>query len=297
MYKFIARSLPLIFSLIIIISFNSCSESSNIISDIISNNVTAKDRLDSANAQAKREYGANTKLVLILGRNVIFEGTNKGTTDISIITAISDPNTLGAWMYVFKKPNTDTLAVYTPDPTPGERDCIELTSLFNINTILDLVADTSARNIISGTIQLVNNSNFNITTQSANLIDSDISLNYANTTNPIIKFNSSFVPDSSSTNGDRFFSIDTSNAVKTVNMFLIPSLGTLNLPQFITSLTGFPADLWIVNYKKSFPNNDVHNLILGTIVESNQMMGINLPPLLSFQSRVINISKYMNELD
>ena len=97
--------------------------------------------------------------------------------------------------------------------------------------------------------------------------------------------------------GDRFFSVDTSNAVKTVNMFLIPGLGTLNLPQFITSLTGFPADLWIVNYKKSYPNNDVHNLILGTIVESNQMMGISLPPPLSFQSRVINISKFVNELD
>jgi len=40
----------------------------------------------------------------------------------------------------------------------------------------------------------------------------------------------------------------------------------------------------------------VHNLILGTIVENNQTMGINLPPLL-FQSRVINISKYVNELD
>ena len=295
MYKTIKTSLLLIVSLIITLNITSCSNTSNIISDLISNNVTAKDRLDSAYAQAERKYGNNAELVLILGRNVLFEGTDKGKTDISIITALSDPNTLGAWMYVFKKPNTDTLAVYTPDPIPGERDCIELTSLFNINTILSLIADTSAANIISGAIQLVNNSNFNITTPTANLIDSDVSLNYANTTNPVIKFNSSFIPSRSSTNGDKFFSVDTTNAVRTVNMFLLPGLGTLNLPQFITSLTGFPADVWVVNYKKSFPNNDVHNLILGSVVETNQLMGINLPPL-SFQSRVINLSKFVNEL-
>jgi hypothetical protein len=296
MFKLFERSILFIVSIVIIINLHSCGDSANIITDIISNNVTAKDRLDSAYAQAIRKYGTNTKLVLILGRNVIFEGSHKGKTDISIITALSDPNILGAWMYVFKKPNTDTLAVYTPDPVPGERDCIELTAFFNLNTLLDLVADTSARNIISGTIQLVNNSNFNITTQTTDLIDSDVSLDYANSTSPIIKFNSSFIPDSSSTNGDKFFSIDTTNTVKTVNMFLIPGLGTLNLPQFITSLTGFPADLWIVNYKKSYPNNDVNNLVLGTVVENNQTMGINLPPLF-FQSSVINLSKYVNELN
>lgn len=295
MYKTIKTSLLLIVSLIITLNITSCSNTSNIISDIISNNVTAKDRLDSADAQAKRDHGNSTELVLILGRNVLFEGTDKGKTDISIITALSDPNTLGAWIYIFKKPNTDTLAVYTPDPIPGERDCIELTSLFNINTILSLIADTSAANIISGAIQLVNNSSFNITTPTANLIDSDVSLNYANITNPVIKFNSSFIPDSSSTNGDKFFSVDTTNTVRTVNMFLLPGLGTLNLPQYITSLVGFPADVWVVNYKKSFPNNDVHNLILGSVVETNQLMGINLPPL-SFQSRVINLSKFVNEL-
>jgi hypothetical protein len=294
MYKTIKTSLLLIVSFIITLNITSCSNTSNIISDIISNNVTAKDRLDSADAQAKRDHGNSTELVLILGRNVLFEGTDKGKTDISIITALSDPNTLGAWIYIFKKPNTDTLAVYTPDPTPGERDCIELTSIFNISTILSLITDTSAANITSGAIQLVNNSNFNITTPRVSLIDSDVSLNYANTTNPVIKFNSSFIPSSSSTNGDRFFSVDTTNAVRTVNMFLLPGLGTLNLPQFITSLTGFPADVWVVNYKKSFPNNDVHNLILGSVVEANQLMGIG-PPL-SFQSRVINLSKFVNEL-
>ena len=295
MYKSIRTYLLIVASFLITLNIISCSNTSNIISDIISNNVTAKDRLDSAYAQVTRKYGSNAELVLILGRNVLFEGTDMGKTDISIITALSDPNTLGAWMYIFKKPNTDTLAVYTPDPIPGERDCIELTSFFNINTILDLIADTSAANIISGAIQLVNNSNFNITTSTANLIDSDVSLNYANTTNPVIKFNSSFIPDSSSTNGDRFFSVDTTNSVKTVNMFLLPGLGTLNLPQYITSLVGFPADVWVVNYKKSFPNNDVHNLILGSVVEPNQLMGINFPPL-SFQSRVINLSKFVNEL-
>jgi hypothetical protein len=77
-------------------------------------------------------------------------------------------------------------------------------------------------------------------------------------------------------------------------MFLLPGLGTLNLPQYIISLTGFPADVWVVNYKKSFPNNDVHNLIIGSVVETNQLMGIG-PPL-SFQSRVINLSKFVNEL-
>lgn len=295
MCKLIKIRLFVIASIFVSLNLISCSNTSNIISDIISNNVTAVDRLDSAYAQATRKYGSNTKLVLILGRNVLFEGNDKGKTDISLVTALSDPNTLGAWMYVFKKPNTDTLAVYTPDPTPGERDCIELTSFFNINTILSLIADTSAANIISGAIQLVNNSNFNITTQTSNLIDSDVSLNYSNITDPIIKFNSSFIPDSSSTNGDKFFSIDTTSSVKTVNMFLLPGLGTLNLPQYITSLTGFPADLWVVNFKKSFPNNDVHNLILGTVVETNQLMGINFPPL-SFQSRVINLSKFVNEI-
>ena len=111
-----------------------CDNSTNVIQDIISNKVTAKDRLDSANAQASRKYGTNSKLVLILGQNVIYSGADMGRTDISIISGISDPNTLGAWIYVYKKTETDSLAVFTPDPTPGARNCIELTKIFNIKT-------------------------------------------------------------------------------------------------------------------------------------------------------------------
>lgn len=272
---------------------NSCSEDViNTVTQVFDNNISAKDRLDSAYAQATRTYGPNTKLVLILGQNVIFEGQDKGKTDISIISGISDPNQLGAWIYVFKKPNTDTLAVFTPNPLPGAKDCIELSKFFNTNTILELIADTSARNIVSGAISLVNSTNFNITTSSQNLIDSYTALELANTTNPIIKFNSSFVPSSSTLNGNYFFSNNTTGATKTVNMFLIPGLGTLNLPNYITNLTGFPADLWIVNYKKTYSGNVTENLILGTVVESNQQMGI---PLLSILSKCINLSKFVNQ--
>jgi hypothetical protein len=71
-------------------------------------------------------------------------------------------------------------------------------------------------------------------------------------------------------------------------MFLIPALGTLNLPAYITTLTGFPQDLWIVNYK--LDNAGVtQNFIAGTVVESTQNMGIAALGLLS---KVINISKY-----
>jgi hypothetical protein len=73
-------------------------------------------------------------------------------------------------------------------------------------------------------------------------------------------------------------------------MFLIPGLGTLNLPSFITTLTGFPADLWVVNYKKT-QGLASDNLILGTVVQSNQTMGI---PYLTIISRAINLSKYVN---
>lgn len=236
----------LLFVLITVLFFatlQSCNTDPASITEIIYNRVSAKDRLDSANAQAQRKYGSGAKLVLILGQNVIFEGADKGKADISVITGLSDPNNLGAWIYVYKKPGTDTLAVYTPNPTPGAKDCIELTSIFNINTLIGLIPDTSAKNIIQGAIALVNNTNFNITTSSSQIVDSDVSLNWANSTNPVIKFNSSFVPSSSTLNGDYFFSNNTSGATKTVNMFLIPGLGTLNLPNYITSITGFPSDM------------------------------------------------------
>jgi hypothetical protein len=275
------------FSMVSILS--SCNNTSNIISDIVSNKVTAKDRIDSANAQATRKYGLNAKLVLVLGQNVIFDGTDKGRTDIGIISAVSDPNTLGAWIYVFKKPGTDTLAVYTPNPIPGARDCIELTKFFSTNTLIGLISDTSARNIVQGAISLINNSNFNITTSSSNLVDSDISLDYANSSNPVIKFNSSFVPSSSTLNGNGFFTGTYTS--KTVNMFLIPAAGTLNLPNYITNLLGFPNDLWVVNYKRT-SGSSTDNLILGTVVQSSQQMGITL---LGLVSKAINLSKFVNQ--
>lgn len=273
------------------VAVSSCSDPAKVITQLLENKVTAKERLDSANAQAMSKYGSSTKLVLVLGQNVLFEGTDKGKTDISIISALSDPNSIGAWIYVFKKPGTDTLAVYTPNPTPGTSDCIELTKIFNLNTLLGLIADTSARNIVSGALALINNSNFNINTSTNQLVDSDVSLDYANSSNPVIKFNSTFVPSSSVQNGNYFFTNNVSGATKTVNMFLIPALGTLNLPSYITTLTGFPNDLWVVNYKKAFTGS-TENLILGTVVTSSQQMGI---PFLSLLSRAINLSKFVNE--
>jgi hypothetical protein len=192
---------------------------------------------------------------------------------------------------VFKKPGTDTLRVYTPNPTPGAKDCWELTKYFNLNTLLTLIPDTSARNIISGAISLINNSSFTISTSSSLLVDSDVSLDYANSTNPVIKFNSSFIPSSSTLNGNYFFSNDTTGYSKTVNMFLIPALGTLNLPFYITQLTGFPNDLWVVNYKKT-QGTTSNNLIMGTVVQSTQTMGI---PYLTLLSKCINLSKFVNQ--
>jgi len=273
------------------VALQSCNTDPASITEIIYNRVSAKDRLDSANAQAQRKYGAGAKLVLILGQNVIFEGTDKGKTDISIVSGISDPNSIGAWIYVYKKPGTDTLAVYTPNPTPGAKDCWELTSFFNINTLIGLIPDTSAKNIIQGAITLVNNTNFNITTPVSQIVDSDVSLGWANSTNPVIKFNSSFIPSSSTLNGDYFFSNNTSGATKTVNMFLIPGLGTLNLPGYISTLTGFPADIWVVNYKKSFTAAS-ESLTIGTVVGSSQILGI---PFLSLSSKCINLSKFINQ--
>jgi hypothetical protein len=268
--------------------FYSCSENvTNVINDIISNKITVKDRLDSAFAQASRKYSPSVKLVLIFGKNVIFEGTDAGKTDITGLSALSNPDTIGAWLYIFKKPGSDTLAVYTPNPTPGARDCIELTSIFNFNTILSLIADTSAKNIVSGCWStLATNTNFFISTSSSEIVNSDVSLGYSNTANPVIKFNSSFIPTSSTNNGQSFFASGTN---KTVNMFLIPALGTLKLPDFVTSLINFPSDLWIVNYKKS-NGTTTENYIAATVTKSSQNMTINIPP--TFSSKVINLSKY-----
>ncbi len=193
------------------------------------------------------------------------------------------------WLYIFRAPGDTSLKVYTPNPLPTANDCIELTAIFNTGTLLNLIQDTSAKNIVAGALALLTTSGINITTSTSVLIDSDVSLNLANTTSPIIKFDSSFVPGTSSLNGNAFFS---SGSNKTINMFLIPAAGTLNLPQFITNLTGFPADLWIVNYKKQNSSNQTENLILGTVVDNSQQMGL---PLLGVTSKVINISKYVTQ--
>lgn len=273
--------------LFISLSFFSCSETAtNVINDIISNKVTAKDRLDSAFAQASRKYSPSVKLVMIFGKNVLFDGTDVGKTDITGLTILSDPNNIGAWLYIFKKPGTDTLAVYTPNPTPGARDCIELTALFNFNTVISLIADTSARNIVSGALSMINNTNFFISTSSSEIVNSDVAYGYSYSSNPVIKFNSSYLPTQSTNNGQSFFTTGTS---KTVNMFLIPALGTLNLPAYITGLLNFPSDLWIVNYKRT-NNSIVENYISATVTKSSQSMSIIIPP--AFTSKAINLSKY-----
>ncbi len=268
--------------------FYSCNDTTtNIINDIISNKVTAKDRLDSAFAQASRKYSPSVKLVMIFGKNVLFDGADVGKTDITGLTILSDPNQIGAWLYIFKKPGVaDSLAVYTPNPLPGARDCIELTSIFNLSTVLSLIADTSAKNIVSGALSLINNTNFFISTSTSEIVNSDSSYNYSYYSNPTIKFNSMFFPSADTNNGHSFFASGTN---KTVNMFLIPALGTLNLPAYITSLLNFPSDLWVVNYKRTNVSLN-ENYITATVTKSNQTMTINIPPV--FSSKVINLSKY-----
>jgi hypothetical protein len=285
----------LIFVLLVLFAasaFFSCKDTAtNIINDIISNKVTAKDRLDSAMAQASRKYTPSVKLVMIFGKNVIFEGNDAGKTDMTGITILSNPDSVGTWLYIFKKPGSDTLAVYTPNPTPGARDCFELTSLFNFNTIISLIADTSARNIVSGALSLINNTNFFISTSTSEIVNSDVGFNYSYTSNPIIKFNSSFNPSPSTNNGQSFFTSGTYTN-KTVNMFLIPALGTLNLPAYVTSLLNFPSDLWVVNYKRTSGSDGpvTENFIAATVTKSSQNMTINIPP--GFTSKAINLSKY-----
>lgn len=265
---------------------SSCDSATNVVNDLTSNKLTAKDRLDSAYAQAKRKYSPSTELVLIFGKNVLFSGNDVGKTDITLITGATDPNNIGAWLYIFKKPGTTDLAVYTPNPVPGARDCIELTAVFNTSTILSLIADTSAKNIVAGALSLVTNSNFKISTKTDSLVNSDAAYNYSYSVSPVIKFNDSFIPSSSTYNGSAFFAQSGTN--KTVNMFLIPALGTLNLPAYISTLTGFPQDLWIINYKLD-TGGSTKNFIAGTVVKSDQNMGISILGLLS---KTINISKY-----
>lgn len=267
---------------ILILSFSSCTKDdiTNVINTVTTVEVTAKDRLDSANAQATRKYGASTKLVLIMGRNV----DANGKTSLSALNALSNPDTISAWLYVYRVPSDTSLRIYTPNPLITANDCIELTAFFNPNQLISLIQDTSARNIVSGAFNIITSANVGITTSPSALINSNISLSLANVSDPVIKFNSSFVPDTSHLNGNVFLSTGTN--VKR-NMFLIPAAGTLNLPAYITNLTGFPADLWVVQYKK----NTSESLILGTVVQSGQLMGVPI----GIQSPVINLSKYSTE--
>lgn len=269
---------------IFVLSLSSCNNTvESIINAVTTVEVTAKERLDSANAQATRKYGASTKLVLIMGRNV----NANGKTTLSVLNSVANPDTISAWLYVYRVPSDTSLRIYTPNPLITANDCIELTAFFNPNQLISLIQDTTARNIISGAFSVVTSANVGITTSPSVLLNSDASLNLANATNPIIKFNSSFVPDTSHMNGSIFLSGSTSQSR---NMFLIPAAGTLNLPSYITNLTGFPADLWVVQYKRT--NSGVQqSLILGTVVQSGQLMGVPI----GIQSAVINLSKDASE--
>ena len=266
---------------IFVLSLSSCNNTvESIINAVTTVEVTAKERLDSANAQATRKYGASTKLVLIMGRNV----NANGKTTLSVLNSVANPDTISAWLYVYRVPSDTSLRIYTPNPLITANDCIELTAFFNPNQLISLIQDTTARNIISGAFSVVTSANVGIFTSPSVLLNSDASLNLANATNPIIKFNSSFVPDTSHVNGNIFLSTGTNQSR---NMFLIPAAGTLNLPSYISALSGFPADLWIVQYKK----NSSQSLILGTVVESSQLMGVPI----GIQSPVINLSKDASE--
>ncbi len=282
--------LPLFLIAAIMVSsfqFSGCStdDITNIINTATTTEVTAKDRLDSANAQALRTYGAGTKLVLIMGRNV----KANGKTELSLLTAATNPDSIGAWLYIYRAPSDTSLKIYTPNPIPTTSDCIELTALFNTNQLLGLIQDTSAKNIISGALNFIISTNVSIATSSSSLLNSDASLNLSYSTNPVIKFNDNFVPSSSTLNGSVFFSSGTNQKR---NMILMPAAGTLNLPSYITNLTGFPADLWVVQYTKTNASLQTENLILGTVVQSGQMMGV---PNISIQSPVINLSKYVTQ--
>ena len=282
-YRFLLLILPVV--MITAYLFSSCGVS-DVVTQIFSNEVAAKDRLDSANAQATRTYGPNAKLVMIFGKNV----KSNGKTDMTLLTAITSLDSIGSWLYVYRTGSTaNSFKVYTPNPLPGSSSNIELTSILDFSTLLNLIADTSARNTVSSALGFIASSNIGITTPPVSLVNSDVSLGYANTTNPVIKFDANYSPSASSLNGSAFFSTGTN---QTTNMFLIPAAGALNIPQFISDLAGFPADLWLVNYKKTNSSNQTENLIVGTVVQSNQVMGI---PRISITSKVINISKYVSQ--
>lgn len=284
MLKRLILPLFLAFGLTILsFQFSSCS-TDDIINAVTTVEVTANERLDAATSDALSTYGAGTKLVLILGKNV----KPNGKTELSALTAISNPDSVGAWLYVFKVPSDNSLRVYTPNPLITASGCIELTQFFDINDLVGLIQDTSAQNIISDALSFIISSDIGITTSSSVLLDSDGSLSLANSTNPVIRFDAGFNGASSTLNGNAFLSTGTLQAR---NMILMPAAGTLDLPNYIQDLTGFPDDLWIVQYKKLNVSNQSESLILGTVVQSSQEMVI--PGVV--QSKVINLSKYVDQ--
>jgi len=261
-----------------------CDDSGIILPVITTTEVSAKERLDSANVQSTRKYGAGTTLVLIFGKNVKVNGK----TDLINTTNI---DSIGAWLYIYRAAN-DSISpfkIFTPDPVLATTDCIEITTAFNLAGITSVVTDTSAFNEIKSALQILFVTNAGITTPVTALIDSDVSLTLASTTTPVIKFDTSYTPSASTINGSMFNSTGTN---KTTNMFLIPSLGALHISNFMQnpSMTGFPDDLWIVNYKKTNTSNVNENLVLGTVVQSAPSMVVG-PPV-NITSKVINLSKY-----
>jgi len=284
MLKRLILPLFLAFGLTILsFQFYSCS-TDEIINAVTTVEVTAGERLDAATSEAISTYGAGTKLVLILGKNV----KANGKTELSALTAISNPDSVGAWLYVFKVPSDNSLRVYTPNPLITASGCIELTQFFDINDLVGLIQDTSAQNIISDALSFIISSDIGITTSSSVLLNSDASLSLANSTNPVIRFDAGFNGASSTLNGNSFLSIGTLQAR---NMILMPAAGTLDLPNYIQDLTGFPDDLWIVQYKKLNVSNQPESLILGTVVQSSELMVI--PGVV--QSKVINLSKFVDQ--
>lgn len=263
--------------------FSSCSPE-EIINTVTTVEVTSNERLASATTDAVNKYGAGTKLVLILGKNV----KANGKTELSALTAISNPDSVGAWLYVFRVPGDTSLRVYTPNPLITATGCIELTAFFNINHLIGLIQDTSAQNLISGALDVIISADIGITTSPSVLLNSDASLSLANSTNPVIRFDAGFNGASSTLNGNAFLS---SGTLQERNMILMPAAGTLDLPNYIQDLTGFPDDLWIVQYKKLNVSNEPESLILGTVVQSSQEMVI--PGIV--QSKVINLSKFVDQ--
>lgn len=259
--------------------FSSCDDAGVILPVVTTTEVAAKDRLDSANAQATRKYGAGTSLVLIFGKNV----KSNGKADLVNTTNI---DSIGAWLYVYRAAN-DTLSpfkIYTPNPLPTTTDCIELSTFFDVNAVIGLVQDTTVKNEISSALFIVFQTGISITTPTGTLLNSDAALTLAASTSPVIKFNSSYALSSSTINGNVF---NSSGSSQTTNMFLIPAAGTLNIGGINPLLTGFPNDLWVVNYRKLNSSNVTENLVLGTEVTSGTTMTI--PGGTS--SPVINLSK------